>query len=127
MFSDSEIPEGFLCPITNDVMQNPVIDHEGNTYEETAIKEWLFRRNESPVTRSPLSLQQLTPNRALKDVIEKFIVLRTRKLSERKIDPPVNGKINEITFYSLDDLFYIRKSNQKASYSGSSSICNLLP
>jgi hypothetical protein len=112
MFSDSEIPEGFFCPITNDIMQNPVIDYEGNTYEETAIKEWLLRRNESPVTRSPLSLHQLAPNRALKDVIENFISLRTRKLSESKIGPLVIGKIKK-PFIFLNDICRIRKSNQK--------------
>lgn len=47
------------------------MDPEGNTYERRAIEEWL--RNhcaQSPITRSPLYLHQLTPNRALRDLIE---------------------------------------------------------
>lgn len=29
-----------ICPITQDVMKEPVIDREGNTYEKSAILEW---------------------------------------------------------------------------------------
>ena len=54
-----------ICPITNDVMIDPVIDYEGNTYERSAILKWLQINNTSPVTRSPLRVDQLIPNRAI--------------------------------------------------------------
>ena len=31
----------FICPITHNVMINPYIDNEGNTYEYDAICKWL--------------------------------------------------------------------------------------
>jgi len=51
-------------------MEDPVVDPEGNTYERRAIEEWLSRNSTSPVTRSPLSVTDLVPNRALRDAIE---------------------------------------------------------
>ena len=56
-----------ICPITQEVMREPVIDSEGNTYEKSAILEWLKTSNKSPVTRNVISASQLIPNRALID------------------------------------------------------------
>lgn len=41
----------YLCPITGDVMKDPVIAMDGYTYERTAIVEWLSRSGVSPMTR----------------------------------------------------------------------------
>lgn len=57
------------CPLTKERFQDPVIDPEGNTYERSAIEEWLKDHSTSPITRSPLTLEQLVPNRALFDAI----------------------------------------------------------
>lgn len=59
-----------ICPITLCTMVNPVIDHEGNSYEEEAITRWVQQHGKSPLTNSPLSLSQLKPNRALKNIID---------------------------------------------------------
>jgi hypothetical protein len=61
--------EAFLCPLTHDIMREPVIDIQGISYEKTAILKWLETSHTSPVTRMPLTSSQLTPNRALKDLI----------------------------------------------------------
>jgi hypothetical protein len=60
------VPMGIpICPITQDVMKEPVIDREGNTYEKSAILEWLKSTNTSPITRNVISALELVPNRAL--------------------------------------------------------------
>ena len=71
-------------------MVDPVMDPEGNSYERRAITEWLRRNPVSPITRSPLQISQLAPNRALKSAIDKIRenlskeeVTRNTKLSER--------------------------------------------
>ena len=56
-----------ICPITQEVMREPVIDSEGNTYEKSAILEWLKTSNKSPVTRNVISASRLVPNRVLID------------------------------------------------------------
>jgi len=60
------VPMGIpICPITQEVMREPVIDREGNTYEKSAILEWLKSTNTSPITRNVISALELVPNRAL--------------------------------------------------------------
>ena len=68
------VPESFTCPITHDVMQDPVIDRRGNCYERAAIESWVREHGSSPITREPMSLADLTPNRGLADLIEAFVV-----------------------------------------------------
>lgn len=63
-----DVPESFYCSITQDVMQDPVVTPHGITFERTSIEQWLRRSRTCPVTRNPLTLGDLTPNRALKYV-----------------------------------------------------------
>ena len=66
------IPPSFKCPITGSMMQDPVVDPEGNTYERRAIEAWLERSQTSPMTRTSLTASMLNSNRALRDAIESF-------------------------------------------------------
>jgi len=64
-------PDEFVCPITYEVMQDPVVASDGHTYERSAIEEVLAlpeERRRSPLTREPLQAS-LFPNRALKNRI----------------------------------------------------------
>src|SRR5438477_10033160 len=45
----------YICPITQQIMREPVIASDGFTYEEKAIKEWTKKRKISPMTREPLN------------------------------------------------------------------------
>jgi hypothetical protein len=67
--ADTDIPDAFLCPITYEIMINPVICADGHTYEETAIRAWLAIKNTSPKTNLPLRSRDVTPNYALKTAI----------------------------------------------------------
>jgi len=69
--SDNDSNESFYCPITGALMVDPVIDTDGNTWERSAIAEWITRRGLSPITRNSLSVDELVPNRALKDAIDR--------------------------------------------------------
>ena len=73
-------PELFYCLITQELMTDPVVDPEGNSYERSAIEEWLARNPSSPVTRSPLVTGQLAPNRGLKDAIDRAVEARRAAL-----------------------------------------------
>jgi len=62
-------PEAFVCPITKEIMRDPVVDSDGVSYERAAVEAWVREHGTSPVTRRPLSLSDLRPNRALLDLI----------------------------------------------------------
>jgi hypothetical protein len=64
------IPEPFLCPVTYEELEDPVISpSSGITYERSAIERWLASRPEDPFNRQPLLATDLIPNRALRDAI----------------------------------------------------------
>jgi hypothetical protein len=69
-----ELEQLLTCPITQEVMFDPWIDNEGNTYEYSAIMSHLSRSKTSPITRTPLfpTKEYLRPNRALRDIIQLY-------------------------------------------------------
>ena len=92
------LPESFYCPLCYDIMQDPVVDNNGNTYERHAITDWIQRNHTSPLTRGPLELTDLRPNRALKDMIDAALEQRaaaatttTTPQSETKTSAPEDG------------------------------------
>lgn len=52
--AQQEVNEAFYCPITGDIMTDPVIFPDGYTYEKKAIEEWLSKHHISPFTRAPM-------------------------------------------------------------------------
>eukprot|EP00210_Caulerpa_lentillifera_P006977 g6672.t1 len=67
----AELDHCICCPITMDVMKDPVIAADGYTYERKSIEQWLRQKKESPVTRQPISSSALIPNMAIKHLIHK--------------------------------------------------------
>lgn len=66
---DAQRPNEHFCPITLDVMGDPVVALDGNSYERYAIFAWLQTNPTSPITRMPMDTT-LIPNRTLKKTIE---------------------------------------------------------
>ena len=59
----------FTCPITQEVMSDPVIAADGYTYDRSAISKWLMTKDTSPMTNARLPHKELTPNHALRSSI----------------------------------------------------------
>ena len=69
-----EIPEIFLCPITQEIMTDPVLACDGHSYQRQSITEWLRRgKRKSPVTGLILSTTFLYDNTYARDFILNFI------------------------------------------------------
>jgi len=66
-----DIPPEFLCPITLEVMKDPVMAADGFTYERKSIENWLRkdRLPLSPMTNKVLANKSLVPNQTLKSMI----------------------------------------------------------
>jgi hypothetical protein len=67
------MPAHFFCPITQDVMVQPVTTSDGHTYESWAIRNWFKTSNRSPLTNLPLDNRNLTPNDKLLAEIQAFV------------------------------------------------------
>ena len=62
----------YLCPITRQIMVEPVVDALGNTYDKEAISEWLKTNDTSQKTKEQLPNKNLTPNNRIKTEITEY-------------------------------------------------------
>ncbi|KAL6906235.1 hypothetical protein ACP4OV_003836 [Aristida adscensionis] len=62
-------PPEFLCPITLDLMRDPVIGPTGITYDRAAIEPWLLLRRTCPVSGARLRPDDLVPNHTLRRLL----------------------------------------------------------
>jgi hypothetical protein len=66
-------PDEFLCPISREMMFDPVVAADGHTYERVNIQEWLKTKNTSPFTREKITDKTFRKNFAIKSAIERFV------------------------------------------------------
>ncbi|KAJ4971311.1 hypothetical protein NE237_004410 [Protea cynaroides] len=64
------IPDDFRCPISLELMKDPVIVSTGQTYERSCIQKWLDAGHKTcPKTQQTMVHMGLTPNYVLKSLI----------------------------------------------------------
>ncbi|CAN8286201.1 unnamed protein product [Cochlearia groenlandica] len=67
-------PPYFICPIFQEVMQDPHVAADGFTYEAEAIRAWLDSEHDtSPMTNVKLSHTSLIANHALRSAIQEWL------------------------------------------------------
>ena len=67
---DNLFPPAFLCPITHELMQDPVIAVDGHSYSRVPIERWFRNHDTSPMTNEQLTSIQVVPNHTLRKEIE---------------------------------------------------------
>ncbi|KAJ6797364.1 putative E3 ubiquitin-protein ligase PUB23 [Iris pallida] len=74
MMNDHEIPPYFICPISLQIMKDPVILSSGVSYDRSSIDRWLsaYQHRSCPVTNQPLADRTLTPNTTLLNLINSW-------------------------------------------------------
>ncbi|KAJ6718872.1 U BOX DOMAIN-CONTAINING [Salix purpurea] len=87
-----KIPDDFLCPISLELMRDPVIVATGQTYERSYMQRWIDTGNSTcPKTQQKLEHFTLTPNYVLRSLI-------TQWCAEHKVEQPpglANGRIKK--------------------------------
>jgi len=69
---EEEPPADFICPITTELMSDPVMAADGHSYERTAIERWLATKSTSPLTGAELEHGILIPNHNLRRQIREW-------------------------------------------------------
>jgi energy-coupling factor transporter ATP-binding protein EcfA2 len=69
---DDRRPAEHICPITLQVMRDPVVAADGCSYERSAILQHLANHSTSPATGLALKNKELFNNQALKTMIEEW-------------------------------------------------------
>ena len=67
------VPDDYICPITAEIMTDPVTTADGFTYEREAITEWLRTKDTSPSTGATLESKTLIPNLMARSMIRSFV------------------------------------------------------
>jgi hypothetical protein len=68
-------PASFVCPLTTQLMEDPVMDLCAHNFERAAITEWLNSKATHeccPISRKPLTIDDLVPNHILAERIDKW-------------------------------------------------------
>uniref|UniRef100_A0A5B6YU55 U-box domain-containing protein n=1 Tax=Davidia involucrata TaxID=16924 RepID=A0A5B6YU55_DAVIN len=83
-----QIPYHFRCPISLELMSDPVTVSTGQTYDRASIESWVATGNTTcPVTRAPLSDFTLIPNHTLRRLIQDWCVAN-RSFGVERIPTP---------------------------------------
>ena len=86
------VKDSFLCPITHEIMFDPVIAIDGHTYERDAILEALGRSMLSPMTGQPMESRNLISNYNIRGMIREFLTQHPEYWREVYVSPTaING------------------------------------
>ncbi|WOL09146.1 hypothetical protein Cni_G17899 [Canna indica] len=67
------IPKDFCCPISLDLMKDPVVVSTGQTYDRASITQWIEEGHRNcPNSGQTLTNSRLVPNRALRSLISQW-------------------------------------------------------
>ncbi|PUZ76022.1 hypothetical protein GQ55_1G257900 [Panicum hallii var. hallii] len=83
-----QVPWYFRCPISLELMADPVTVSTGQTYDRASIESWVATGNTTcPVTRAPLADFTLIPNHTLRRLIQEWCVAH-RSMGVERIPTP---------------------------------------
>lgn len=75
-----EVPQYFACPISLQIMKDPVTTVTGITYDRSSIERWLYSDHNTtcPVTNQPLPRDSdVTPNHTLRRLIQAWCTINS--------------------------------------------------
>ena len=75
----AKIAECLICPISRELVIDPILAEDGHSYERDLIETWLQTHNKSPMTNKRMATKVLYPNHTLKSIAS---VLRESGVSD---------------------------------------------
>ena len=90
-----KLPEGttppsyMLCPISLDLMQDPVVAADGHSYERCYIQRWMLQSEASPKNNERLPATWLVPNHNLRKAILEWFEHQTQPACTPFLDSSV--------------------------------------
>ncbi|KAL3628139.1 hypothetical protein CASFOL_027185 [Castilleja foliolosa] len=128
MAAEIDVPPYYICPISLEIMKDPVTTVTGITYDRDSIEQWIFTQKNTtcPVTKQPLSdaAEFVTPNITLRRLIQSWCTIHAADgverlptpkpaVSKSQIQKILNGAQNPQTqIESLQILKSIASQNQ---------------
>lgn len=97
---ENKYPE-LICPLTNELMEDPVITNRGISYERHSIEIWLNNNNICPITNEYLDTTLLITNYTLKNLISKLNKEEENKEEENKEEQNKTKEKNEENYENI--------------------------
>ncbi|CAK7354868.1 unnamed protein product [Dovyalis caffra] len=89
--AEMTVPHLFMCPISLDLIKDPVTLCTGQTYDRSSIEKWLAAGNLTcPVTMQKLQDPSMVPNHTLRHLIDQWLQMGTQ------LDPVYLSKIDSL-------------------------------
>ncbi|KAG2666699.1 hypothetical protein I3760_15G075500 [Carya illinoinensis] len=99
-FGTPEPPQEFKCPISMQVMHDPMIIASGKTFERFWIEQWFNEGNQTcPITHMELDNLLMTPNSILKELISVWSSQQGITIPDPYLEPNISS------IFSLDSSF----------------------
>lgn len=94
------VDPSFICPLTLEIMNQPLMSKHGFNFERSAILEWLSRGNKNcPLTRKPLEISKLVPNHALQGRILAWKQEHGEDVSTTETETSTASSVEDITYF----------------------------
>jgi hypothetical protein len=119
--NDSTPPQRFHCPLSQNVMQDPVSTGEGVNFEPGVILEWLAVNDNCPVTGNPLTPADVVSNENLKREIEQWYSVTNNRAGG---DTTVKGN-NIVIIKNLRPVMSMDRKRRRSSSASTSSKATL--
>ncbi|TQD77761.1 hypothetical protein C1H46_036665 [Malus baccata] len=112
--NSSAIPDDFICPISLELMRDPVIVATGQTYERSYIQRWVDCGNTTcPKTQQKLVNLTLTPNYVLRSLIAQWCINNNIEQLNGKIKKS-DGSLRNITGDTATIQALVRKLSSRS-------------
>jgi len=96
------------CPISLEIMEDPITTQYGDTFDKKSLLTWLEKNKDCPLSRRPINIDYLIPNKALKMCIEHYrsmnLLPENKKYEETKKEQTKKEENNNVSNYSLQYL-----------------------
>mmetsp|Transcript_38611 Transcript_38611/g.93348 ORF Transcript_38611/g.93348 Transcript_38611/m.93348 type:complete len:249 (-) Transcript_38611:109-855(-) len=105
------IPEKhFLCPLTREIMEDPVMTKTGHNFERAALSKWLDENGDiCPMTKKPLTASQIVSNPNLKWEISQWQLYygdMTTEMSKLELDMKLTKAQMMSKEYHVSDILH---------------------
>eukprot|EP00597_Dinobryon_sp_UTEXLB2267_P019127 CAMPEP_0201113932 /NCGR_PEP_ID=MMETSP0812-20130820/78113_1 /ASSEMBLY_ACC=CAM_ASM_000668 /TAXON_ID=98059 /ORGANISM="Dinobryon sp., Strain UTEXLB2267" /LENGTH=630 /DNA_ID=CAMNT_0047377511 /DNA_START=50 /DNA_END=1943 /DNA_ORIENTATION=- len=81
-----DVPKHFVCPLSREIMTDPVMTTNGQTYERAFIEKWFQHHSTDPLLNTTV-MKVVFPNRALNEAITDFNAqYATLKVTQQSVE-----------------------------------------
>ena len=103
--------QDLICPISQQIMLDPVTAPDGQNYERIEIEKWLKTKKTSPFTRKAMT-GTTADNRLLKRIITDYLKKNPDKIDEQYVDVKYYDVASQVHVNNMADFAYIIKNHK---------------